>query len=271
MPDSSWEFWLTGWLFEPSIVLGLAVLYAGYLIATGPLRNRFKVNRPLTSGQFAAFTSGILVLVIALLSPLDLLGDYYLFSAHMTQHMLLTLVAPPLLLIGTPGWLFEPLRRWRRVSDSLRLLANPYVAFLSFNVVFALWHAPSLYDAALASEPLHILEHLTFIGTALLTMLPVMSPTPLLPRLAPPVQVLYLFLQSLPPTALGAIIAFDSAPLYSFYIEAPRIWGMSVMEDQVYAGLIMWIGGALIWLFALTIVFFKWFNREEPIEGQGFI
>jgi cytochrome c oxidase assembly factor CtaG len=271
MPNNSWEFWITGWLFEPSIVLGLAVLYAGYLFATGRRRNRFKGNRPLTSGQFGAFTAGIIVLIIALLSPLDPLGDRYLFTAHMTQHMLLTLVAPPLLLLGTPGWLFEPLRSSRRLMEMLRRLANPYIAFLSFNMVFALWHAPSLYNAALASEPLHVLEHLTFIGTALLTMLPIMSPTPLLPRLAPPVQVFYLFLQSLFPTALGAIIAFDSTPLYSFYVQAPRIWGLSVMEDQLYAGLIMWIGGALFWLFALTIVFFKWFNREEPIEGQGFI
>jgi putative membrane protein len=271
MPDRSWEFWLTGWLFEPSIIFGLAVLYGGYLIATSRWRKRFKDSRTLTSGQFAAFTCGTVVLVLALLSPLDRLADEYWFTAHMTQHLLLTLVAPPLLIVGAPGWLFEPLRGWRRLSRLARFLANPYVGFLSFNTVFALWHVPSWYDGALAYAPVHILEHLTFIGTALLTWLPVLSPTPLLPRLAPPVQVLYLFLQSLPATALGAIIAFASAPLYSFYVQAPRVWGLAVMEDQLYAGLIMWIGGALIWLLALTIVFFKWFNREEPIEGQGFI
>jgi cytochrome c oxidase assembly factor CtaG len=271
MPDRSWEFWLTGWLFEPSIILGLAVLYSGFLLVTGRLRPRFRDSRPLTSGQFVAFTSGIFVLAVALLSPLDRLGDEYLFSAHMTQHLLLTLVAPPLLLLGTPGWLFEPLRGRRGLLAVTGFLANPYVAFISFNFVFTLWHVPSWYDAALYSEPVHILEHLTFIGTALLTWMPMQSPTPLLPRLAPPVQVLYFFLQSLPPTALGAIIAFDPTPLYSFYVQAPHLWGVSVMEDQLYAGLIMWIGGALIWLLALTIVFFKWFNREEPVEGQGFI
>ncbi len=271
MPDRSLDFWLTGWLFEPSIILGLAVLYLGYLLIAGRWRAQFKGSHPLTTGQFAAFTSGIFILVIALLSPLDRLGDDYWFSAHMTQHLLLTLVAPPLLLAGTPGWMFEPLR-WRHwLLVIARFLSNPYVAFISFNVVFALWHVPSLYNAALYSEPVHILEHLTFIGTALLTWLPMQSPTPMLPRLAPPIQVFYLFLQSLPPTALGAIIAFDPTPLYSFYVQAPRLWGVSVMEDQLYAGLLMWIGGALIWLLALTIVFFKWFNREEPVEGQGFI
>lgn len=271
MADSSLSFWFSGWLFEPSIILGLAALYGGYLYATGRGRRHFKDSAPVTSGQFAAFTTGIIVLVIALLSPLDRLGDDYWFTAHMTQHLLLTLVAPPLLLIGLPGWLFEPLVGFPRVLGIVKSLANPYVGFLSFNVVFSLWHLPSLYDAALQSEPVHILEHLTFVGTALLTMLPILSPTRLLPRLAAPVQVFYLFLQSLPPTGLGAIIAFDATPLYPFYVEAPRLWGLAVMDDQLYAGLIMWIGGALFWLLALTIVFFKWFNREEPIEGQGFI
>ena len=271
MPDRSWEFWITGWSFEPSIVLGLAVLYCSFLLTTGRWRRRFKASRPLTSGQLIAFTGGIIVLVFALLSPLDRLGDDYWFTAHMTQHLLLTLVAPPLLIVGTPGWLFEPLRAWPRLLRTARVFANPYIGFLSFNMVFALWHVPSWYNAALLSEPVHIVEHLSFIGTALLTWLPILSPTSLLPRLAPPVQVLYMFLQSFPPTALGAIIAFDPTPLYSFYVQAPRVWGVSVMDDQLYAGLIMWIGGALMWLFALTVAFFKWFNREEPIEGQGFI
>jgi putative membrane protein len=271
MPDRSWDFWLTGWLFEPSIVLGLAVLFGCYLAMTGRWRTHFKGSRQLTSGQFAAFTSGILALVIALLSPLDRLGDDYWFSAHMTQHLLLTLVAPPLLLLGTPGWLFEPLRGSPRLLGTARLATNPYTGFILFNFVFALWHVPSWYEAALQSEPIHILEHLTFIGTAMLTWFPILSPTPLLPRLAPPIQVLYQFLQSLPPTALGAIIAFDSSPLYPFYVRAPRLWGLGVMEDQLYAGLVMWIGGALVWLLALTIVFFKWFNREEPMEGHEFI
>lgn len=270
MPDQSWNFWITGWLFEPTIILGLIALYGGYLILTRKGRNP-KSSRPLSPGQFASFTSGMAVLAFALLSPLDRLGDEYWFTAHMTQHMLLTLIAPPLLLLGTPSWLFDPLRGHSQLLRTVRGLSNPYVGFLSFNVVFSLWHAPALYNAALTSEPVHVFEHLTFIGTALLTMMPVMSPTPFLPRLAPPVQVFYLFLQSLLPTGLGAVIAFDPTPLYFFYVQAPRLWGLSVMEDQLYAGLIMWVGGALFWLLALSIVFFKWFNREEPIEGQGFI
>jgi cytochrome c oxidase assembly factor CtaG len=109
------------------------------------------------------------------------------------------------------------------------------------------------------------------MATAVLTWWPVLSPTPLLPRISMPAQTLYLFLQSVPATGLGAIITFASEPLYSFYMRAPRLWGLSLLDDQVYAGLIMWIGGAFIFLLALTLVFFKWFNQEEVVEGKGLI
>ncbi len=271
MLNQSMYFWLNNWLFEPSIILGLAALYGGYLLLTGRLHARFAEGRPLRQGQFVAFTSGIVVLILALLSPLDRLSDDYLFSAHMVQHLLLTLVAPPLLLLGTPGYVFEPLGRSKQLLRLARFLTNPYVAFLAFNFIFAIWHVPALYDSALESEPVHILEHLIFIGTAVMTWMPVLSPTPLLPRLAPPVQVLYMFLQSLLPTVLGAVICFASAPLYPFYLDTTRLWGLGVMDDQLYAGLIMWLGGALIWLFALTLVFFKWFNRQEQADSKEFI
>ncbi len=189
----------------------------------------------------------------------------------MLQHVLLTLVAPPLIIIGLPGWLFEPLRDHPRLFGIARFLTNPYVAFVSFNLVFTIWHLPDFYNAALENEGIHILEHLTFIATALITWMPVLSPTPLLPRLSLPVSILYLFLQSIPPTILGALITFSETPIYQFYVTAPRLLGLSVMDDQVYAGLIMWTGGAFIWLLVLSVVFFKWFNRNESAEKHEFI
>src|SRR5512140_82601 len=131
MPDQSLSFWLTNWLFEPSIILGLVGVYAGYVLATGRYRSRFAGSAPVSRGQFACFTSAILILSIALLSPLDKMGDEYWFTAHMFQHVLLTLIAPPLLVIGTPGWLFEPLRNRRILLRIAQLLTNPYIAFVS--------------------------------------------------------------------------------------------------------------------------------------------
>jgi putative membrane protein len=271
LPDRSWEFWLTGWNFEPTIVAGLAIFYGAYLLVTGPWRSHFSTSRRISSAQLAAFSSGILVLIIALLSPLDALADHFWLNAHMAQHLLLTLIAPPLLLMGTPGWIFDPMQPRRALLNLGRALTNPYVGFLSFNIVFALWHLPAWYDRALESEPIHIFEHLTFMATAVLTWWPVLSPSPLLPRISLPAQSLYLFLQSIPATGLGAVITFAAKPIYLFYASAPRVWGLSLPEDQTWAGLIMWIGGALIFLFALTVRFFEWFNQEEPVPGREFI
>jgi putative membrane protein len=267
---STWD-WLSAWSFEPSVVLGLIGLYGAYYLAVGPLRGRFTRSARISRAQLTSFTSGIFILFLALVSPLDKLSDQYWFSAHMAQHLLLTLAAPPLLLLGAPAWLFEPLRRSRALLSLARGLTNPLLAFAAFNFVFSIWHVPSLYNAALYSEPLHIFEHLTMIATAVWTWMPVLSPTPLLPRASPPLQVLYMFFQSIVPTGLGALITFASEPLYTFYASAPRVAGVSLMDDQIYAGLIMWIGGALAFLLSLTIIFFKWFGREEPAPGQGMI
>jgi putative membrane protein len=116
---------------------------------------------------------------------------------------------------------------------------------------------------ALGSEPVHILEHLTFFATAALTWWPIFSPLDELPPMQPGLQVIYLFLQSLPPTILGAILTFASEPLYATYVRAPRLWGMDVLTDQQLAGLIMWIPGSLVFFGVLTVVFIRWLNRDE--------
>jgi putative membrane protein len=222
----------------------------------------------LTFRQLAWWTSGILVLFLALVTPLSLIADRYLFSAHMLQHVLLTLIAPPLLYLGMPSWFFDPLKRMPAVLRALRVAANPFVAFAAFNITFVAWHIPALYNLALYSAEIHLLEHATMFATAMLTWLPVLSPTRLLPRLPLPAQVLYLFLQSFVGTGLGALITLAREPIYIFYSQASRFWGISALDDQVWAGLIMWVGTAMIFLLALTIVFFRWFGAGGPIEGE---
>jgi len=209
---------------------------------------------------------------VALITPLSLISDQYLFSAHMLQHILLTLVAPPLMLLGLPGWLFDPLRDKPTLLRIGRFLTNPFVAFASFNVVFVAWHVPALYNLALYSTAIHLLEHATIVFTAFLTWMPVLSPTKLFPRLPLPVQVFYVFLQSIVGTGLGAILTLSREPIYVFYAQAPRIWGIPVLEDQVWAGLIMWVGASMIFLLVLTVIFFRWFGAKGPIEGEhGFV
>ncbi len=257
---------LTTWSTEPTIWIGMALLLGAYLAARGPWRTRWPGSAPVTRSQTVWFLLGWLVLLLALVSPLDDISDHYLFSAHMVQHILMTLIAPPFLLLGTPGWMLRPFLRYEPVARTARLLTLPLVAFVLFNVDFLTWHTPVLYEATLEHNSIHILEHLLFIGTGLLNWWPILSPLPELPRLPYPAQILYLFLDAVPSTVLGGIFSFASAVAYPTYAAAPRIFGISALDDQLFAGLIMAMPGAMIYLLALSIVFFVWLGREERKE-----
>src|SRR5689334_16710441 len=220
------------WNWDPLILIGIALQVGIYLACVGPLRARFPGAEPVPPARVQTFLLGSLVLFIALCSPIETLGDGYLLSAHMIQHLLITLVAPPLWLIGTPRWLFRPLLRLPLALPVGRVITSALFAFLAFNVVFAAWHVPAYYDATLRSAPLHALEHVIFIVTATLTWWPVFSPLDELPRMSDPAQCLYLFLESIPPTILGALITFAGWILYPTYAHAPRVWGLSAALDQ---------------------------------------
>ena len=257
---------LSTWNWEPSVVLGIALIVGAYLAALGPYRSRFKSSDTVDRARVFAFLLGAFVMLFALVSPLDDIGDRYLFSAHMTQHLLLTLVTPSLMLIGTPGWMLRPLLRDPVVMRAARLFTAPLIAFAIFNVDFLVWHLPTLYAATLHNETLHIFEHLLFIVTAFLNWWPILSPLPELPRLPAPAQILYLFGQALPATILGAFIVFAPAPLMPTYAAAPPIFGIDPMIDQQFSGLIMWMPGGMVYLLALSIVWFSWMDREERAE-----
>lgn len=262
------DFWWTTWSFDPGIWLGILALHGGYLLAVGPWRGKFPNSKPITSRQLTLWTAGILTMVFALITPLAHLSDYYLFSAHMFQHVLVTLVAPPLMLLGLPSWIFDPIVKFPFALRIARALTRPFAAFAIFNVTFAAWHIPFLYDLALYSPLVHLLEHFTMIFSAFLLWMPVLSPTALFPRAPLPVRALYIFLASVLSTGLGALITLARQPIYLYYAQAPRIWGIPVLDDQVWAGLIMWAGAGLAFLIALTIVFFYWFGAKGPIRGE---
>ncbi len=260
---------LMTWNTEPTVWIGTAVILVLYLLASGPWRSHYRKSEAVRRGQFVWFLFGIATIWFALVSPLDLIGDKYLFSAHMVQHVLLTLVAPPLLLLGIPGWMLRPLLRYTVVRRVAGVLTMPLVAFALFNLDFAIWHVPAFYEATLEHETIHIVEHLLFIGTALLNWWPILSPLKELPRLPYPGQILYLFLDAIPSTVLGAIFVFGTEVLYPAYASAPRIIGASALDDQMVAGLIMAMPGAMIYLIALSIVFFLWLGREEHAEENN--
>ena len=251
--------------WHPSVVLGLGGLLAGYLAGIGPLRSCLG-GSPLPLARVLAFGGGVGILAGALLGPLAEWAEHVALSAHMAQHLLLILAAPPLLLIGTPDWLLRPALRVPRVAPTGWLLTRPAVAFSLAASVLIIWHLPAFYGAALESEGLHILEHLTLFGTALLAWWPVTGPLPEWPRPSAPAQLLYLFLSTVPMTAAAAPITLADGVLYPFYAATTAPWPLSPRSDQELAGTLMWIGGMLGYLVAGTVVFFQWATREGGDE-----
>lgn len=254
---------------HPEIVVGLLLLQGVYLLCVGPLRERFAGARRVGRGQSVLFTLGVLVLAFATLPPLHDLSEKYLFSAHMVQHLLMVLVAAPLLLAGTPGWLLRPLLRPPSIARFARFLTHPLVAFVVSTAVFNIWHMPAFFDAAVTHNWLHGIEHVTLLASGLLMWWPIVGPVPELPRPSFPVQMLYIFLlAAVSDTPLFVMITFSDHLLYTSYANAPPLWGLSPLEDQRLGGIIMKEGGMLVFLGALIVVFFRWFNREEA-QGRN--
>ena len=259
-------FWLTQWNLDPSILIATALIMGIYLYAVGLLRRPYKLIDGVTRRQVIFFYLGVLVIFFALVSPLDAIGDRYLFSVHMVQHLFLTMVGAPLLLIGTPGVLLKPLIRPRPIFLLAKFLTHPFMAFFLFNADFWLWHIPALYDATLTHEGIHILEHITFIVFGVISWWPVFSPlSEDLPPLSTGGQVLYLFFSGMPVVALGAGLTF-AGPLYAPYLEAPRLWGLSAATDQQLGGLIMWVPGNIIYIIIVSIIFIRWMQKQEATQ-----
>jgi putative membrane protein len=245
------------WSIHPSTAIGIAALGASYIWAARRLR-----QEP-TMAQKIWFFSGLFVMFASLNGPVHDLSDDYLFSAHMIQHLLLTLAMPPLLLAGVPGWMLRPLLTRRGVAPVARFLTRAPIAFVIFNLVIAVWHLPPFYNAAMANHNLHILEHLMFMAAAVLMWWPLLSQLPEFPRLAYPGQMLYSFLMSIPMSIVAIYIAMSDHVLYPAYSAAPRILPISPLEDQLLGALIMWIPGGIIFYIIMTVVFFKWNARGE--------
>ena len=258
---------LDQWTIHWSTVIGLAALGALYLWRAGQARPEASEIAP-TTGQRISFFTGLLVIFVSLNGPLHDLSDYYLFSAHMVQHLLLTLVMPPLLLAATPGWMLRPALRHRAVQAVARRITTVTASYLIFNVVLAAWHIPALYNTAIAYHPVHITQHLMFMVAAVLMWWPLLSPLPELPRIAYPAQMLYCFVMMIPMTIVAIYITMADHALYPAYAAAPRTWGLSPMEDQLVGGLIMWVPGSLFFLGVMSVVFFKWQQRgSDDIAG----
>jgi putative membrane protein len=242
---------------HPSTVIGVIGLGALYLWRARHAPAEVAGRSP-TTGQRASFFVALATIFLSLNGWLHDLSDSYLFSAHMVQHLVLTLVAPPLLILGTPGWMLRPALRWRGVGPVARFVTSARTAFVLFNLVIIAWHLPGMYEFAMEHHNIHIVQHLCFMVAATLMWWPILSPMPELPRLSYPLQMLYLFLMTIPMSIVAVCIAYADHALYPFYAAAPRIWGITPMQDQLIGGLIMWIPGGLFFFTVISVIFFRW-------------
>ena len=256
------------WDLHPSVAIGLIGLAGLYVWLGG-------TTAPRRRG--AAYGGSLLILLGTLNGPVHELSDHYLFSVHMVQHLVLTLVFPPLFLYGLPAVVVRRVARRAWVLRVGRVLVRPLVAALLFTGIMVFWHLPRFYDLTMRHHPVHILEHLMFMASAVIMWWPVLSPVPELPRTSYPGQMLYLFLLGIPMSIVGALITLAGEPLYRFYAAAPRVFGLTPLADQEIGGLIMWVPGGLIFWLAMTVVWFRWSAREDrgdverevPLEAYG--
>ena len=258
-----------GWHPHPDVWALVAVLAGGYWLALrrwGP-RHVSPGDPPATRGQITAFALGVVTIWIAADWPIHELSEERLLSVHMVQHLLITLVAPPLLLIGTPGWMLRSLLRPRWLLAVTRTMSRPLPALLLFNAFLAFSHWPVIVDAAVSSEVVHFGLHAVLVTTALLMWMPVLSPMFEIPRLRYPGQMLYLFAQSIVPTVPASFLTFADGPIYAFYGLAAPLIGVDPVVDQRIAGLTMkLVGGFILWGF-IAALFFRW-NKQDALTGS---
>jgi putative membrane protein len=251
------------WHAHPDVWLLIAALAGGYAYAVrriGP-RKVHAVERPVTRRQVAVFAAGLVAMWVAADWPIHDLAETRLYSVHMLQHVLLSLVAPPLLMVGTPDWLWRTVLGRRGVQVA-RFVTRPLIALVLFNVVLVVTHIPDLVTLSVRSEPFHFALHSLVFTSALIMWSPVLNPLIDLPKLSYPARMFYLFLQSLVPTVPASFLTFGHTVLYHVYERMPRM-GISALTDQLVAGLIMkLVGGFLLWS-VIGWYFFKWYTVEE--------
>ena len=260
------SFSWTRWTIHPSTVIGGALFLFLYFMSIGPWRMKYNWGKVPPVWQPICFVAGTAILLLVLNGPLHDLGDNYLFSAHMVQHLVLTLIMPPLLLAGTPDWLLRALIRNTVGFGVARALTHPLIAFGLYNIVLVAWHFPIFYNWALEDHNVHIVQHLMFMITATILWWPVADPLPELRRMHGPVRMLYLFIASIPMAVLSALITLSDTVLYGWYTNAPRVFELNPLDDQQLGGVIMWVPGALVFWVAISIIFYNWARRENRDE-----
>ena len=265
---TTWQLLSVTWSWDPSVWVGCAALIGVYLAA---------VRSYIDNKRAILFIAGVLIMWFALESPLDELGDTYLFSAHMAQHLLLILAVPPLLLMGLPRRLAVRILDWPPADRIEQILSRPLLAWLLGIGTLWMWHIPVLYNATLHDEYIHILEHTDFLVTSTILWWPVLSPV-MERRLSPLSTIAYLFAAMAASSVLGIILTFTPPGLYDYLHPVDTLgalplirqgWGLTPEVDQQIGGLLMWVPSGLVYLSGILSALGRWYSAPEEDAYQA--
>ena len=260
---TSGQLFLEAWDLKPTVIFGSAALFFAYLWVV-----RFRMNR-----KTAFFGSGVLLMLLTLIGPLDFLGDNYLFSAHMMEHILFYLAVPPLLLLGLPQAPVQSLLSIKIAAKVEGFLRRPAIAWLLAVGAMWLWHLPVLYNAALNNEGIHATEHLSLLVTGTIFFWPIFTPLQS-HRLSPIIGAVYIFTAMSANMILGILLTYSPLGYYPTYIRSSdgtglflfirTVWKLDPQSDLNLGGMFMWIIGGLLYFASLLVVISRlYYNPEE--------
>ena len=257
------------WHTEPFLLLTILGVGWAYGLAVGPFRDALSGGQKATFplGRCCLFYLGLLITYLAVGSPLDQLGEQFLFSAHMLQHMLLIYCAPTLFIFGTPSWLVDWTIRAFGLQKPLKVLTHPACGGLLFTFVYTVWHIPSLYEAALHDKRIHVLEHWTMFSLGLLMLWPYLTNSRLVPKPGYGVRMIAIFLLMVGQLPVFAFLTFAGEPIYPTYQWAPRIIDLDALNDQILGGIIMKVVNMGYSLTLLGVSFYAWSKSEEAVDA----
>jgi cytochrome c oxidase assembly factor CtaG len=259
--------WTWAWQPYVGVWLMVAVLIVSRLLAE---KSREAAKSDGKSGSISLYVLGVLVLWIGADWPIGPLGAGYLLSVHTVQYILFAFVAPPLLISGTPKWLLRSMIKPRWVFSVASAMAKPLVAFLFFNVVLLATHLPSVVDEMTVSQIGSFSVDMSWLVAGLVFWWQIIGPLPELKPMRYPGRLVFLIANVFIPTVPAAFLTFAKYPIYSLYELAPPLGGLSAVEDQQVAGLIMKIVGGFIVFGTASVLFFKWARSDEEVAQAGY-
>jgi putative membrane protein len=256
------------WSLNISALIAIGV-YAWIYLRRFVQARREAGGRGAGPAQLLAFTGAIAVMIAALISPLDGLGEDYLFSAHMVQHILIGDIAPLLVLLSLSRVIMRPLtRRLMSVERALGPFAHPATGIAVWLTLIYVWHIPAMYNAALNHSAVHALEHACFFAAGIALWWPLVQPVPMRRRLTGLSIFAYLLVAKLSLGVLGVVLTWSHGVAYSYYEHVPRIWGLSPLEDQNVGGAIMMVEQSLVLVVAFAILFVRMLLQSEEDERR---